>query len=179
MSFLKLLGRHFEEVISCACIAIIAISVFGQVVARYVFGVALHWSEEVASMAMVWAVYMGAAFCVKERFHIRILVGVKALPTGLGRWVIFISDFLWALFSVFMIKVGLDYLAVAWKFPSTSPSLGINQFYPQTILVIGYVLMLIRLIQLYMEWYKDGRNGLPGMLDEEWGDTNQDQEHML
>ncbi|MGJ5620443.1 TRAP transporter small permease [Sulfitobacter sp. MF3-043] len=179
MRSLKLLGRHFEEVISCTCIAIIAICVFAQVVARYVFGIALHWSEEVASMAMVWAVYMGAAFCVKERFHIRILVGVKSLPMGLGRWVIFVSDFLWAFFCVFMIKVGVDYLAVAWKFSSTSPSLGINQFYPQSILVIGYALMLIRLILLYVDWYKDGRDGLPGMLDEEWGDTTQDQEHMI
>ena len=176
MRSLKLLGRHFEEVLSCTCIAIIAICVFAQVVARYVFGIALHWPEEVASMAMVWAVYMGAAFCVKERFHIRILVGVKALPTGLGRWVIIFADFLWAFFCIFMMVVGVDYLSTAWKFASISPSLGINQFYPQTILVIGYALMLIL---LYMEWYKDGGHGLPGMLDEEWGDATEDQEHTI
>jgi C4-dicarboxylate transporter DctQ subunit len=122
---------------------------------------------------------MGAAYCVRERFHIRILVGVKSLPMGLGRWVIFLSDFLWAFFCVVMIKVSLDYLIVSWKFTSVSPSLGINQFYPQTVLVIGYALMLARLIELYVHWYREGRDGLPGMLDEEWEDTSVEQEHLL
>lgn len=179
MTLLKMIGRHFEEWVSCACIVVIAVCVFSQVVARYVFGVALHWSEEVASMAMVWAVYMGAAFCVRERFHIRILVGVKGLPEGMGRWVIFIADGLWAFFCLFMVKVGYDYLVVSWKFTSLSPSLGINQFYPQTILVIGYALMLVRLVELYAQWWREGRDGLPGMLDEEWEETAQDKERPL
>ena len=79
MAALKWLERHFEELICCVCLSVIAIAVFAQVVARYVFQVALHWTEETAAMCMVWAVYMGAALCVRERFHIRIIVGVAAL----------------------------------------------------------------------------------------------------
>lgn len=179
MTALKWLERHCEELICCVCLAVIAISVFAQVVARYVFEVALHWTEETASMCMVWAVYMGAALCVRERFHIRIIVVVGALPVSVGRVVIFAADILWAFFCVFMLKVSWAYLAVFWRFPETSPSLGINQFYPQTILVIGYGLMLIRLIQTYFHWWREGRNGLPGMLAEEWEETTKDQEHQL
>ncbi len=168
MSALKWLERHFEELICCTCLVIIAVSVFSQVVARYVFEIALHWTEEVAAISMVWAVYMGAALCVRERFHIRILIAVQSLPSRFGRYTIFIADLFWTFFSLFMIRVSWDYLAVLWKFPSTSPSLGINQFYPQTILFIGYTLMLLRLVQTYYLWYKDGANGLPGMLEEEW-----------
>ncbi|MGB0846502.1 MAG: TRAP transporter small permease [Thiolinea sp.] len=167
MKALKWLERHFEELICCTCLVIIAVSVFSQVVARYVFEVALHWTEEVAAMSMVWAVYMGASLCIRERFHIRILVAVSALPMKLGRFVIFIADGFWAFFCLFMVWVSWDYLAVAWKFPSISPSLGINQFYPQSILIIGYGLMLIRLFQTYLQWHRDGSEGLPGMLAEE------------
>ena len=174
MTALRWLERHFEELICCTCLSIIAVAVFAQVVARYVFQVALHWTEETAAMCMVWAVYMGASLCVRERFHIRIMVAVAALPT-----VIFIADILWAFFCLFMLKVSWDYLAVFWRFTETSPSLGINQFYPQTILVIGYGLMLIRLIQTYFTWWRDGADGLPGMLAEEWEDTTKDQEHQL
>lgn len=179
MSALKWLERHFEEVICCTCLAIIAICVFAQVVSRYVFSSALQWTEELAAMCMVWAVYMGATLCVRERFHIRIVVGVRALPQRFGRYVIFAADLLWAFFCLFMIKVGWDYLVVAWKFPSLSPSLGINQFYPQTILFIGYALMLVRLVQLYVTWLRDGGDGLPGMLDEEFEESTQDKEHQL
>jgi len=179
MAGLKWLGRHLEELLCCSALVIIAVSVFSQVIARYVFEIALHWTEEVAAISMVWAVYMGASLCVRERFHIRILVAVQALPTRLGRYVIFAADLLWALFSLFMVKVSWDYLAVLWKYTTRSPSLGIDQFYPQSILLIGYALMLIRLIETYLHWYRDGADGLPGMLAEEWEDTTQDREHQV
>jgi len=166
MGVLRWLERHIEELICCSCLALIAVAVFSQVVARYVFEIALHWTEEAASIAMVWAVYTGASLCVRERFHIRIMIAVQSLPLRFGRYVIYIADMLWALFCVFMIRVSWDYLSVLWRFPETSPSLGINQFYPQSILIIGYTLMLIRLIQTYTQWHRDGREGLPGMLDE-------------
>jgi len=167
MKVLKWLERHFEELICCICLVIIALSVFAQVVSRFLFPRPFHWTEEVAAIAMVWAVYMGASLCVKERFHIRIIVAVQSLPTKFGRWVIYLADFCWAFFCLFMLKVSYDYLVVIKKFPSTSPSLGINEFYPQTILIIGYALMLLRLIQTYVGWYRDGAQGLPGMLEED------------
>lgn len=167
MFALKWLGRHVEELICCTCIAVIAVAVFSQVIARYIFEIALHWTEETAAIAMVWAVYTGASLCVRERFHIRIVVAVQAMPTRFGRVVIFLADILWAGFCIFMLKVSWDYLYIFWRFPEVSPSLGINQFYPQTILIFGYGLMLIRLIQTYIYWYRDGANGLPGMLNED------------
>ncbi len=175
MPVIKWLLRHFEELICCFCLSIIAIAVFAQVIARYVFEVALHWTEETAAICMVWAVYMGAALCVRERFHIRIMVAVQALPTRMGKPVIYLADLFWAFFCLFMLKVSWEYLYVFWRFPETSPSLGINQFYPQTILVIGYGLMLVRLAETYVTWWQGGRQGLPGMLAEDL-DTGSSQE---
>lgn len=179
MQRLRWLERHLEELICCVCLAAIAVSVFSQVIARYLFQVALHWTEEVAAISMVWAVYLGASLCVRERFHIRIVVAVQALPERFGRWVVFLADVLWAFFCLFMMKVAWDYLGVLWKFTSVSPSLGIDQFYPQSILMIGYALMLIRLIQTYVVWWHEGANGIPGMLDEELAETTKAQDHQL
>lgn len=177
MPVLRWLERHFEEALCCIALVIIACSVFTQVMARYVFDIPLHWTEEVAAISMVWAVYMGASLCVKERFHIRILVAVQALPIRAGRYVIFAADIAWAAFSIIMVKVSWEYLTVLWRFPSRSPSLGINEFYPQTILVIGYSLMLVRLLQTYILWYRDGAEGMPGLLVED-GDAP-DEEHLF
>jgi len=173
MRALAWLERYVEELICCSCLALIAVCVFLQVISRYIFGAALHWTEEVAAIAMVWAVYMGAALCVRERFHIRIMVAVTSLPEKLARIVIIGADLLWAFFCLFMIKASFVYLQVHWRFPEYSPSLGINQFYPQTILIIGYALMLLRLTQLYRQWIKEGAEGLPGMRPEDLLNTTQ------
>jgi TRAP-type C4-dicarboxylate transport system permease small subunit len=177
MVVLRWLEKHFEEALCCIALVLIAVSVFMQAVARYVFNEALHWTEEVAAISMVWAVYMGASLCVRERYHIRILVAVQALPLTMARITIFLADLAWAAFCVLMVKVSWEYLGVLWQFPSRSPSLGINQFYPQSILVIGYTFMLARLLQTYVLWYRDGAHGLPGMLTED-GDMP-DEEHLF
>jgi TRAP-type C4-dicarboxylate transport system permease small subunit len=59
--------------------------------------------------------------------------------------------------------VGLEYLGVIWVRSSTSPGLGINMFWPESIVVIGYVLMTLRLLQIYRRWYRSDRSELPGV----------------
>ena len=81
MLILRWLERHLEEFVCCTCLVIISVAVISQVIARYIFEMALRWTEETAAYAMVWAVYTGAALCVRERFHIRIMVAVQSLPT--------------------------------------------------------------------------------------------------
>ena len=161
------LERHLEETIACICLTGVATTVFLQVVMRYGFNTALQWSEEVAAMMMVWAVYAGASLCVRKRYHIRIVAGVLVLPTSIARIVIILADLIWAGFLLVMINTSYAYLAVLWKFTATTPSLGINEFYPQSILMIGYVLIFVRLIQIYVIWIREGGVGVPGMRAEE------------
>lgn len=165
-SSVRLLERHFEEAVCCVALSLVAICVFLQVIMRYAFGTALQWSEEVSAIGMVWAVYMGAALCVRERFHIRIMAGVMVLPRRLAGLVVMLADALCGAFCIFMIVIGVEYLGVLAKFTSRTPSLGINELYPQSIIVIGYVLILIRLLQIYVVWIRDGASGLPGMRPE-------------
>ena len=166
MRIARWLERHLEEAICCAALAGVASLVFLQVIMRYVFDTALQWSEELAAIGMVWAVYMGASLCVRERFHIRIMAGVTALPTALGRAVVFVADALCMAFSVAMLWVGIDYLSVLARYTSRTPRLGIDEFWPQSIIVVGYALILLRLVQVYVLWWRDGRRGLPGMRPE-------------
>ncbi len=160
---LRFLDRHLEESIACACIAAVACFVFLQVVLRYAFNTALSWTEELSGFAMVWAVYMGAALAVRERFHIRIMAGITALPRPAALAFVVLADLIWLAFNLFMIKVTIDYLTVLWERPSTSPSLGINMFWPECIVLIGFVLMTLRLLQIYYRWHAAGRLELPGV----------------
>ena len=165
MNFKKIfnfLESKFEEIFACFALVIISLCVIFQVISRYVFNFGITWTEELAGFAMPWAIYMGAALGVRERFHIRILVGVRSLPMMIQYLIIFVGDFLWLVFNIFMIKYGIDYLTLMWEFPVISQTLSISNFWPETIIVIAYSLMLLRLVQIYVKWFRDGRNGLPG-----------------
>ncbi|MDW3224926.1 MAG: TRAP transporter small permease [Paracoccaceae bacterium] len=158
-----LLEAHFEEAICCLALSIVAMAVFLQVIMRYVFATALQWSEEVAAIGMVWAVYMGASLCVRERFHIRIMAGIMLFPRKITFVFVLIADACAAAYCVMMLLVSWEYLGVLARYTSRTPSLGIDEFYPQSILVIGYALILARLLQVYVNWVVKGRIGIPGM----------------
>jgi len=161
-TIIKLLESKFEEIFACLALVIISLCVIAQVISRYVFNFGITWTEELAGFAMPWAIYMGAALGVRERFHIRILVGVRSLPMFFQYIIIFLGDFIWLVFNIFMIKYGIVYLELMWELPVISPTLSISHFWPETIIVIAYTLMLLRLVQIYVKWFRDGRKGLPG-----------------
>ncbi|MGR0278870.1 TRAP transporter small permease [Marinomonas dokdonensis] len=158
--------KHFEEYVASFCIAVISICVISQVVLRYVFGTGLTWTEEVSSISMVWAVYMGASLGIRERYHVRILAFVMLFPKKISLIFIILGDVVLLSFCIFMIVAGYDYLYLLWSQPSYTPSLKIDLFWPHSIVVFGYILIIFRLLQLYCKWFFSDRKIAPGMPEE-------------
>lgn len=162
----KAIERHGEEIVGCFCLAAVAVIIVLEVILRYVFDTGLAWAPEVAGFCMVWMVYMGAALGVKERFHIRIFVGVMALPRRPRLFLVVLSDFIWLVFNVAMLWYSVVFLNSAYHHVNLSPDLRINLFWPQSIVFIGYALITARLVQIYYNWWRAGAQGIPGLPDE-------------
>ncbi|MCQ1060805.1 TRAP transporter small permease [Photobacterium sp. ZSDE20] len=166
LSILKKIERYFEEYIACACIVTVSACVILQVILRYAFNTGLSWTEELASFAMVWAVYMGASLGIRERYHVRILAFVVLLPKKISTLFIALGDVILLLFCFFMITVGYEYLTLLWQQPSYSPSLNISIFWPHSIVVLGYILISLRILQIYINWFNSNKDFAPGLPDE-------------
>ena len=160
-AIVRFIDSRFEEIICYAAISATATSVFLQVCVRVIFGTALAWCEEIAVYGMAWGVYMGASLCVREKSHIRILLGVRALPHRLGLILLIFGDCLWAGFNLFMVRYGYVYIALLWEQSYISPALAIDQKWPQAIIPIGFALMTFRMIQFYYRWLRSGARELP------------------
>ena len=65
--------------------------------------------------------------------------------------IICLGDWIWLAFNIFMIRYGIDYLELLWERPTISPSMSISRFWPETIIVIAYALMLSRFEELYLQ----------------------------
>lgn len=158
---LRLFDKYFEEVVCAIGLSTIATCVFLQFVTRCFMGSAMAWPEEVAAYGMAWSMYIGGCMCVREKGHMRILVGVRRLPRRLGVPVILFADLAWFGFCIFMVVVGADYISLLIDQPMISPALGIDQRWPQSIIPFGFGLMAFRIIQHYLLWFKDDCPGLP------------------
>lgn len=160
-ALVKWLDVYLEEVICAISLSAVALCVFAQFVVRCVFGSAMAWPEEVAIYGMVWAMYMGASMCVREKAHMRILLAVKALPYKMSVAVIVFADFTWLVFNLFMVVIGIEYIELLVEQPMISPALGIDQRWPQSIIPIGFGLMAFRIIEHYYYWFKEGCPDFP------------------
>jgi TRAP-type C4-dicarboxylate transport system permease small subunit len=58
------------EVLMVACLAIMVVLVFGNVVMRYAFNSGITVSEEVSRWLFVWLTFLGAIVALKERGHL-------------------------------------------------------------------------------------------------------------
>jgi len=132
-----------------------------QVILRYFFSAASAWAEEVAVYSMVGAVYMGASLAVRERAHIRIVMGVKMLPKKLAAAAIIIADLAWFGFLILLFFEGTIWIQLLFDTTYISPGLGIEQRWPQLIVPFTLVLMMLRMIQVYYRWITGKDKGLP------------------
>lgn len=73
--------------------------VFAQVVARYVFGNSIGWSEEIARALLVAITFLGCAIAMRRNTHIAIEVVFSYLPLSACRVLVTVID---------LLKIGLS-----------------------------------------------------------------------
>lgn len=145
MRLINGLDRAFTYALGTVCVAlfvIMIVSVFGQVIMRYVFASPLSWSEELARYAMVWQAMLASALCMQRGLHLSLLQ-VDVLP---GR-VRIVARYLGTLVAAVL----LAYLFWhAWDLASrstrqTTPGLGLSMSWIYASFPIGFALMLVGL----------------------------------
>ena len=72
MKLLKWLNENFEKYILVASLVVMIVIIFVQVVLRYCFGTTISWGEELTRYIMLYQIWIGAAYAVKEDAHLRI-----------------------------------------------------------------------------------------------------------
>ena len=68
------------EIIIVACLALMAVLVFGNVVLRYAFDSGIAVSEELSRLLFVWLIFLGAILASVQRAHIGFDALVERLP---------------------------------------------------------------------------------------------------
>lgn len=93
------------EWLIAACLAVMVVMVFGNVVLRYAFNSGIATSEELARLAFVWMVFLGAIVAMRERGHIGIDMLVARLPAA-GKRLCLVLNHLLILWILWLLGAG-------------------------------------------------------------------------
>jgi len=123
---------------------ILTVSVFLQVLIRFVFKYPLPWTEEIARIAFVYCIFVGATIAVRENSHLQVDFLLVILPKRVARAAVFLG----------MLLVGVFLISVTWQGVvlvlatgvQMSPVMQVPFKYLYLILPVSGALMLLYLV---------------------------------
>lgn len=129
---------------------------FSNVVARYLFGYALFWAEEVMVFLMIWGVFLGVAAAAYERSHLNMDLFSN---TFRGRAVYALNAALVAVLlaaCIFMVVQSWQVVTLFYQGGARSVSAGVPKWIAHSALPVGFALMALAVL-VRIRHYLGGR----------------------
>ena len=129
--------------------------IFMQVLARYLFGNSLSWSEEIGRYIFVWMTFIGSAVAVRNKLHVNLDMFVSRFPAPLKKLCLIISYASMLIFTLVLIYGG--YRFVMRGSQQMSAALQIPMHYVYLVLPLGGGLILFYLLKNFYEDFFTGK----------------------
>lgn len=154
----KWIEENFEKWFLIISLIVMVVLIFVQVLLRLT-GKSIVWIEELARYIMLYQIWIGAAYAVKEDAHIRISSFKNRFKGKSKVRLELIVLTIWLIFSVWLIGEGCILVQEISKMGQRSPAMRLPMVVPYLSVPIGGLLMSIRLVQklkVYLVKLKEG-----------------------
>jgi len=160
---LELLGRLYQLVvkrttlsaayIAGICVVYMMLGITMDVTLRFFFNMPTIWVNELCNYTLVMMTFLGLAYALSERAHIRIDVVVSRLPKGVQNWLQVISSIAFLIFTSILFFFTWDYFMASVKFGATTRTLWDPPMAPwQAFLPLGLLIIsLLLILNIYNE----------------------------
>lgn len=142
---------YVEWTLASVFLSIVMLSVFLQVLARYVFHWSLPWPEELARYCFIWGSLLGAGIALEKRKLHDIDIVFNMLPKIVQPFISFMINLLALGFLVILVLYGIELLSVTHQ--QMSSALVIRMSYVYGAVPFAGSLMLISQFFNTMEKY--------------------------
>lgn len=149
-----------ERWLAALALVIIALISLGNVITRYITGGSLAFTEELSVFLLVVLTFAGAAVALRRNGHIRIGMLERALPPGPRRALVLLQGLCGVLLLGLIVWFGAKLAWQEYRWETTSPGLGLPQWWYIVWLPLLAAVMLVRQLQQTLD-------RLRGRLDDE------------
>ncbi len=141
--------------LGCLMLVGVAIS-FANVVARYVFGHAIYWAEEVLVFLVIWGVFIGMAAAAYERSHLNMDLFSNRIS---GRVKLALNAAMAATLLAccgFMLVQSWQVVSLFYQSGVVSVSAGVPKWIPHAALPVGFALTALAVL-IRIRFYLAGK----------------------
>lgn len=133
-----------------ALVALSAVILAGEVLARYFLGSPSDWALELCILMLIASTFLAAAYTLAARAHVNIDIIDAALPAGVNRWRLLFADVGSAGLCGFVAVNAWRFAALAWNEGWVSNSTwGQKLWIPFGLIALGMALLTLQyLVQI-------------------------------
>ena len=142
---MKFAFKYFEELLASIAISIVVISAFYGVISRYILNNPVAWSNEVATIAFTWTVFLGAAAAWKSNKHIHLDLVYNFFPNKIKIISDWLKNIILIVFIAFALYLSIQFTITAYNKPTAI--LRIPFSYVDVPVVIFFLSIILRSIQ--------------------------------
>ena len=142
---MKFAFKYFEELLASIAISIVVISAFYGVISRYILNNPVAWSNEVATIAFTWTVFLGAAAAWKNNKHIHLDLVYNFFPNKIKIISDWLKNIIIIAFIGFALYLSIQFTITAYNKPTAI--LRIPFSYVDVPVVIFFLSIILRSIQ--------------------------------
>jgi TRAP-type C4-dicarboxylate transport system permease small subunit len=136
--------RKTTEAIIVTLYGVMVLTVFLQVVARYVFNSPPVWTEELARYCQVWIIILTSSVCIRKGSHLAVDYLTHKFPAALNRLFRILSHVLIAVYVAAVTVFGWRLMIVGYY--QDSPAMKIKMAFVYIIFPLGGLLMLVETV---------------------------------
>ncbi len=147
--------RYLMLVFYCFIVFVIVI----EVARRFVLDFSSLWGEEAARFAFIYLGWVGASYGVKYRAHIRFDILMHMLPPRWRGYLYLFGELCTLIFAGFALYWSLNTISTMLQFGALAPALRVSQVWFEAAVPLGFLMMVVRLLQSAWRDIQDIRAG--------------------
>lgn len=152
---MKNLFNNFEAYLISLLLALMTTLTCVNVFFRYVLTQSIDWIFELNTFLFAWVIFLGAAWGIRMGSHIGVDILVKNLPKEKKRIVAIIATLACILYSGIVLYGATIYVHKMFDIGIVCQDIEwLPQWVPRMALPIGYVLVLIRFVEILVKLIK-------------------------
>jgi len=147
MDFFKKINKISVKILELTMfilMVVMTVSMFFQIITRYLFGTGLAWTEELARFSNVWLIFLGAAVLASLNEHINVTILDAFLKGTALKLLLLFRDLVFIAYSMLIVTVGVKTLAIVSS--QTSPNMLLPMNYIYVAIPVGGIFIIIYLI---------------------------------
>ena len=164
----NLVIEKIEEVFLCFGIAILAIILIVNVIARK-SGTSIYFIDELAMLLVIWITFIGLSYAARKGRHIRMAAIFDLSSTKIQKFMMYVISAISAIFMFYMTYLSYNYVYTTFRWQQMLPALGIPYWIGVFIVPVGFFLAGIHYVMTIIKNIR--------VKDEVWASPQQKSEY--